>query len=84
MAKFIVDANLPYLFNLWQNDEFIHVFDKISNDKNPQPRVMHLRTGNLKIEELYVFLNERWDDIIEISKYHKLTNVYKDRIEGIE
>ena len=27
MLKFIVDENLPYYFNLWQNIEFVHVFD---------------------------------------------------------
>lgn len=27
MAKFIVDANLPYHFSLWKQDSFIHVFD---------------------------------------------------------
>ncbi|MBW6480660.1 MAG: DUF5615 family PIN-like protein [Bacteroidales bacterium] len=113
MAKFIIDANLPYLFKLWQNEEFIHVFDLndsmtdeeiwdyakkneltiISKDadfsnkilyKSSPPRVIHIRTGNLRIQELHAFLNEKWDDIIETSRYHKLTNVYKDRIEGIE
>lgn len=27
MAKFLVDANLPYHFNLWHNKNFIHLFD---------------------------------------------------------
>ncbi len=25
--KFIIDANLPYLFSLWKGEDFIHVFD---------------------------------------------------------
>lgn len=27
MADFIIDANVPYYFNLWNNERFIHVFD---------------------------------------------------------
>lgn len=27
MVKFLIDANLPYHFNLWNYDEFIHVGD---------------------------------------------------------
>lgn len=27
MAKFLIDANLPYHFKLWNSDEFIHVVD---------------------------------------------------------
>ena len=27
MAKYLVDANLPYYFSLWNNDDFVHVND---------------------------------------------------------
>ncbi len=27
MAKYLIDANLPYYFGLWNNKEFIHVKD---------------------------------------------------------
>ncbi len=27
MAKYLVDANLPYYFSLWNNQDFIHVKD---------------------------------------------------------
>lgn len=27
MAKFLIDANLPYYFNLWNNSDYIHVKD---------------------------------------------------------
>lgn len=27
MARFIVDANLPYYFSLWQGADYLHVFD---------------------------------------------------------
>ena len=27
MAKFLIDANLPYRFSLWHGPDYIHVFD---------------------------------------------------------
>jgi hypothetical protein len=27
MAKFLIDANLPYRFSLWQGPDYVHVFD---------------------------------------------------------
>ena len=27
MASFLIDANLPYYFELWRGDDFLHVFD---------------------------------------------------------
>ena len=27
MKKYIIDANLPYYFSLWNNEEYIHVID---------------------------------------------------------
>lgn len=27
MPKYIIDENLPYYFNLWHNEDFIHVFE---------------------------------------------------------
>ncbi len=27
MPKYIVDANLPYYFSLWQDDKYVHVID---------------------------------------------------------
>jgi predicted nuclease of predicted toxin-antitoxin system len=27
MAKYLVDANLPYYFSQWNNDDFVHVND---------------------------------------------------------
>ncbi|MBW6535723.1 MAG: DUF5615 family PIN-like protein [Mariniphaga sp.] len=36
MYKFIIDANLPYYFELWNNKNFIHVHDlfNISSDED--------------------------------------------------
>lgn len=27
MAQFLIDANLPYYFGLWNNPDYIHVLD---------------------------------------------------------
>lgn len=27
MARFLVDANLPYYFSLWRGEDYLHVFD---------------------------------------------------------
>ena len=48
------------------------------------PKIIHLRIGNMKIKMLHDFLQRNWKDIEKISESHKLTNVYIDRIEGIE
>lgn len=113
MTKFIIDANLPYLFKLWRNKKFIHVFDIndsmsdkeiwdyakmheltiITKDsdfstkaliKSPFPKVIHLKFGNMKMKIFHDFLSKNWNEIEHVSDSHKLTNVYIDRIEGIE
>ncbi len=113
MAKFIIDANLPYLFSLWKGDQFVHVFDIddsmsdneiwdfaknkgltiISKDadfsikvlfNDPPPRVVHLKIGNMKMKDLHNFLSRNWNEIVNVSTKHKLTNVFLDRIEGID
>jgi predicted nuclease of predicted toxin-antitoxin system len=113
MIKFIVDANLPYFFNLWNNKNYIHLFDIndrwtdsqlwnyskrnnltiITKDTDfsnrmlistPPPKVIHIRLGNIKIDELYRRLNNIWKDVLNLNKTHKLVNVFSDRIEGIK
>lgn len=50
--------------------------------KSPPPKVIHIRFGNLRIQELYIVLEKMWPYIEESIKTHKLVNVYKDRIES--
>lgn len=113
MAKFIIDANLPYRFSLWNGPDYIHVFDLndawtdweiwdyakahglaiVTKDvdfsdrillSEPPPRVIHLRIGNLRIRELFVFLGGIWHQVVTLSESHKLVLVHKDRIEVVE
>lgn len=50
---------------------------------NPPPKVIHLKVGNLKFNDFYSFITLKWSKITEISNNHKLTNVFINRIEGI-
>lgn len=113
MAKFLIDANLPYNFSFWNNSDCIHVSDideslsdeeiwKFAQEKSltivtkdadfsskiifhtPPPKVIHLKFGNMRIGELFDFFQKNWNEIKTISDTHKLTNVYNNRIEGIE
>lgn len=50
----------------------------------PPPKVIHIKTGNLRIKELYSFLKRVWPEIEILIKNHKLVNVFANRIEAIE
>ena len=51
---------------------------------SPPPKVIHIKVGNLKIAELYKFLNRIWPSVMNEIEEHKLINVYLDRIESFE
>jgi hypothetical protein len=46
--------------------------------------VVHLKIGNMKMQDLYDFIDKVWDEIIALNNDHKLITVFKDRIEAIE
>ena len=112
MAQFLVDANLPYYFSLWHNEDFIHQVDLgdswtdeqiwqyakennltiITKDadfsnrillKEPPPKVIHMRIGNLKMREFFLLITKIWEQVKILNKDYKLVNVFQDRIEGI-
>ena len=112
MADFLIDANLPYYFSLWNNDKFIHLKDIndewsdsevwdyaqknnmtiITKDsdfsnrillKTPPPKVIHLKFGNLRMNQFHAIILNLWQDIEEFNQTYKLVNVYSDQIEGI-
>lgn len=51
--------------------------------KDPPPKVIHIRFGNLTMKEFFIKMNSIWNDVLELNKTHKFINVFKDRIEGI-
>ena len=50
----------------------------------PPPKAIHIRFGNLKMKPFFIVTYKLWNDILELNNYHKLVNVFADRIEGIE
>jgi predicted nuclease of predicted toxin-antitoxin system len=50
----------------------------------PPPKVIHIRFGNMKINDFFLTIIRIWSDVIDLSESHKLVNVFRDRIEAIE
>ena len=50
----------------------------------PPPKIIHIKFGNLKMNEFHSLISNNWLEILELSKVIKLVNVYKDSLEGIE
>lgn len=48
MLKFLIDANLPYYFSLWNTDEHIHQFD-IRHDSEDYEIWQYAKERNLTI-----------------------------------
>jgi hypothetical protein len=50
MARYVIDANLPYYFSLWQSPDYIHLRDV--NDEWPDSRVWeYARERHLVFED---------------------------------
>ena len=50
----------------------------------PPPKVIHLKVGNMKLAEFRKFMLNNWEEMERMSIDHKLVDVYKDRIIGID
>ena len=51
--------------------------------QSPPPRVIHVRLGNMHMQEFHRILNACWDEVLTMNRSHKLVNIYPDRIEGL-
>lgn len=51
--------------------------------RQPPPRVVHLRFGNLRKKNFHALLARVWPQVETLLKSHKLVNVYANRLEGI-
>lgn len=49
----------------------------------PPPKVIHFQIGNMKLKELYNFLNTTWITVANMSEDYKLVKVTVDNITGI-
>jgi hypothetical protein len=47
------------------------------------PKVIHVRVGNLRIEELHQCLTGIWPDVCAASDASRLVQVYRNRIESV-
>ncbi len=113
MSEYLIDANLPYRFSIWNDDRYLHQseigdtwtdsekreFAKqrgltiVTKDSDfsdrimmsgPPPRVIHIKPGNMKLARMFEFLDKHWESVIQLSKNHKLVNVFNDQITAIE
>ena len=112
MARYLIDANLPYRFSLWQGDAYVHVYD-IGDDmpdsaiwhyaqenlltivtkdadfsdrimlQEPPPRIIHLRIGNMRLRDLFAFLQNVWPRVEELSASNRLVIVRPTLIECV-
>jgi predicted nuclease of predicted toxin-antitoxin system len=48
MKKYLVDANLPYYFKIWNSENYIHVFD-INDSMSDEEIWIYAKTNNLTI-----------------------------------
>ena len=51
--------------------------------KQPPPKVIHIRLGNMKMKQFFEKINMLWSDILLLNQSHKLANVFSNRIEGV-
>jgi predicted nuclease of predicted toxin-antitoxin system len=113
MAKYLIDANLPYYFKLWNNQDYIHVRDLddtwtdekiwqyakendliiITKDVDfstrvlflgTPPKVIHIKFGNLKMNDFHDLLVKIWPEIEITIEQNNLINIFSDRIEIIK
>lgn len=112
MAKYIIDANLPYYFALWSGKEYIHLKDIndewsdiqiwqyvkennltiVTKDADfsdmmllnqPPPRVIHIKLGNMKMNQFHDAISKVWDQACQLSGQYKLIRIFEDRLECI-
>ena len=49
----------------------------------PPPKVVHFQIGNMKLRDLYQFLDTTWIKVAEMSEEYKLVKVTNSNIVGI-
>lgn len=52
--------------------------------REPPPKVIHLRIGNMKMKEFFETVSKLWADVVQLNEEFKLVNVFKDRIESLQ
>jgi predicted nuclease of predicted toxin-antitoxin system len=57
--------------------------DRVLLSGNAGSKVIHVRVGNLRIDELHQYLTAVWPDVCRASDASRLVQVYRDRIESV-
>lgn len=50
----------------------------------PPPRVIHIKFGNMRLQDFHATISRSWDEICELSRRCALVRVFSDHFEGIE
>lgn len=58
-------------------------YDRIIATDEPPPRVIHFRTGNMKLKFFKKLIETNWPMISELAESHKLVLVYPDSVDGV-
>ncbi len=51
--------------------------------REPPPKVIHIRFGNMKMRDFFTAIQLHWEDVLLLNQNHKLITLFKDRIEAI-
>lgn len=51
---------------------------------DPPPKVIHIKSGNMKMREFHEHIAKIWKEVCFMSQGYKLVRVYRERIEGID
>jgi predicted nuclease of predicted toxin-antitoxin system len=100
MPKYLIDANLPYYFSIWNTGDYIHQRDlvdswtdeqiwdygKVNNltiitkdadfshkiiFKEPPPKVIHIKIGNMKLKDFLNTLSPICDKVLNLNENYK-------------
>jgi predicted nuclease of predicted toxin-antitoxin system len=52
--------------------------------REPPPKVIHVRVGNVRMKEFFAVLTQRWPEASELIRDNKLVFIYRDRVEAIQ
>jgi predicted nuclease of predicted toxin-antitoxin system len=51
--------------------------------KQPPPKVIHIKIGNMKLKDFLNTLSPIWENVLKLSENYKLVNVFIDYLEGV-
>ncbi|WP_339095361.1 DUF5615 family PIN-like protein [Deinococcus sp. VB343] len=51
--------------------------------QEPPPWVVHIRTGNMRVQDFRALLDDIWPRVWELLERHKLVVVYRDHLDAV-